>query len=79
MTRWELWQTEDGDTAFFPEYNEQAREDARSDGLVFAWETTGRGHNDAMQLLYDHLGCGEYRPMLREDGTRYPGDEHDGR
>jgi hypothetical protein len=26
-------------------------------------------------VLYEHLGFGEYKPMLREDGAPYPDDE----
>lgn len=36
-----------------------------------------KGINPAMRQLYAHLGWGEYRPMVRADGTPYPQDEDD--
>ncbi len=41
------------------------------------WSTTAVGSNDAMRQMHRHLGWGEYRPMLRVDGTPYPEDEDD--
>lgn len=76
MKRWELW-TNDGGYAFFPDDNHEARDRAKADGLAFSWEVTAKGQNPARQLLYDHLGFGEYRPMLRDDGTPFPQDEDD--
>lgn len=30
-----------------------------------------------MRQMYEHLGCGDYTPMLRKDGTPHPEDEDD--
>jgi hypothetical protein len=76
VRRWELW-VGDGCHAFFPDDNQQARRMAQEDGLTFSWATTASSANDAARALYTHLGWGEYRPMLRADGTPYPADEHD--
>ncbi|MBV9660813.1 MAG: hypothetical protein JO337_06625 [Acidimicrobiales bacterium] len=43
----------------------------------WCWTTTAKGMNDVMSQMYQHLGRGEYTPMLREDGTPYPEDEDD--
>jgi hypothetical protein len=77
MRRWELWVGEGG-TSFFPDDDDQARSEAARNGYSFGWETTAAGRNSAMRLMYEHLGYGEYQPMLRDDGTRYPEDEDDG-
>jgi hypothetical protein len=76
VKRWELWEGE-SDHSFFPADNEQAREMAKAEGEVLVWEVMAQGWNPAMRLLYEHLGWGEYKPMLREDGTTYPEDEDD--
>jgi hypothetical protein len=76
MRRWELWVRADGHS-FFPADSEQARATAAELGEVFSWSTVAAGHNPAMRALYEHLGWGEYRPMLRPDGTSYPEDEDD--
>jgi hypothetical protein len=76
VRRWELWVGEDGH-AFFPEENDQARRMARQEGYVLSWETTAKSTNDAHRALYAHLGWGDFKPMLRPDGTPYPEDEDD--
>lgn len=76
MRRWELWQGPSGHS-FFPEENTQARALALAAGQTLTWECRAAGSNPAARLLYEHLGWGEYRPMLREDGTPYPDDERD--
>ncbi len=50
---------------------------AMEDGQVFSWQVVANGPNPAMRALYDYLGWGEYRPMLRNDGTPHPEDEDD--
>ena len=62
---------------FFRAESERARQMALDEGYVFSWETTAKGANDAHRALYAHLGYGEFRPMLRADGTPYPEDEDD--
>lgn len=76
MRRWQLWQGQDGH-AFFPEDNEHARSRAIADGYVLTWHCLAKGTNPAMRQLYEHLGWGDYQPMLRADGTPYPQDEVD--
>jgi hypothetical protein len=76
VRRWELWVCEDGHS-FFPDSNDQERQSARADGGVLSWETTVKSTNDAHRALYEHLGWGEFKPMLRADGTPYPEDEDD--
>jgi len=34
----------------------------------------GEGQHRAMKALYEHLGYGEYKPVLRPDGSPYPED-----
>ena len=78
MGRYELWVGEEGDGYyFFRDDNSEAREMALAEGMQLSWETTQRGRNQAHQALYDHLGYGLYKPMLRPDGTPYPEDEDD--
>jgi len=78
MRRWELWVSRDENGhVFIAEDHEEARARATAEGLELAWECLAAGWNPAHQLLYDHLGWGEYRPMLRPDGTPYPQDEDD--
>ena len=78
MRTWELWEGETGHS-FFPqdENLEWHRADALSSGHSLTWTTTARGLNPAMRALYDHLGYGEFKPLLRPDGTPYPEDEDD--
>jgi hypothetical protein len=76
VKRYELWQGQGGHS-FFPDENDEARERALADGYTLTWAVTAHGLNPAHRLLYEHLGWGEYRPMLREDGTPYPQDEDD--
>lgn len=78
MRRWEIWQAPDGtETRFIPESRPGQLDEARTDGLVKLWETTAVGSNDAMRQMYDFLGWGDYKSMLREDGSPYPDDEDD--
>jgi hypothetical protein len=84
MRRWELWVTRhpDGTTeeAFFPDDEVSGplyREWAAEDRAELIWTVEAKGSNDAMRKMYDHLGRGEYQPLLREDGTPYPEDEDD--
>jgi hypothetical protein len=74
MGRWELWEGE-GTTSLFPDWNIQARQMAEAEGLTSAWEVEARGTNPAMRALYDHLGFGEFQPMLGDDGAPCPDDE----
>jgi hypothetical protein len=74
MGRWELWERE-GSSNFFPDWNDQARRMAKEEGMRFTWEVEAKGANPASRALYEHLGFGEYKPMLRDDGTPYPEDE----
>ena len=76
MRRWELWESETGQS-FFPEDNHQARRMAQEDGEVLVWEVVANSTNEAMRAMYAYRGWGEFRPMLREDGTPYPEDEDD--
>jgi hypothetical protein len=66
-----------GSSSFFPEENEQARKMALDDGESLVWENDCQGHNDALRKMYVFRGWGEYRPMLREDGSPFPEDEDD--
>jgi hypothetical protein len=83
MRRWELWEKDwdpdkgGGTSSFFPEENEQARNMALDDGESFVWETMAKGHNDAQRAMHAFRGWGEYKPILREDGTPFPEDEDD--
>lgn len=79
MRRWELWTDEDGDgDHLFPsEDQEEARSRAIAEGFKLRWGCSAAGWNPAHQMLYDHLGWGEYQPMLRPDGSPYPEDEDD--
>lgn len=78
MRRWELWQRPDGtETPFIPSNRYNQVEEAERDGLVMLWSTTAAGSNDAMRQMYRYLDWGEYKPMLRVDGTPYPEDEED--
>jgi hypothetical protein len=74
VRRWELWSSED-EQVFFPEDNDQARRMAEEDGMTLEWEVTAKGWNAAAQAMYDYRGWGEYKPMLRSDGTPYPEDD----
>jgi hypothetical protein len=76
VRRWELWSGDDGHT-FFPEENERERQMAQADGYVLTWETMAQSMNCAHRALYAYLGWGEFKPMLRPDGTPYPEDEDD--
>ncbi len=60
---------------FFPEENDQARQMSIEDGAELEWEVTAPSANAASQALYDYRGSGEYKPMLRPDGTPFPEDE----
>jgi hypothetical protein len=60
-----------------PGENEQARKMALDDGESLVWENDCQGHNDALRKMYVFRGWGEYRPMLREDGSPFPEDEDD--
>jgi hypothetical protein len=83
MRRWELWDKDwdshegGGSSSFFPEENEQARKMALDLGESLVWETTAKGYNDALREMYVFRGWGEYKPVLREDGSPFPGDEDD--
>jgi hypothetical protein len=77
VKQWELWQGSDGSHDFFASDNESAREFAPHHGMTLTWTTWAEGGNAAMQALYDHLGWGTYKPVLRPDGTPYPEDELD--
>lgn len=77
MQRWELWQGESGHS-FFPVANRQARQMALASGYTLTWHCQAEGTNPAMRKLYEHLGWGEYRPMLDDDGFPYAADEDDG-
>lgn len=79
MRRWELWKGEDEEDGhvFLAEDHEEARSQAIADGLELRWECSAAGWNPAHQMLYDHLGWGEYKPMLRPDGSPHPQDEDD--
>lgn len=73
---WEFWESPDRlETSFFPTSSEQARRHALDAGMTCTWVTEAEGHNPAMRLLYEHLGWGEYKPMLQDDGTPHPEDE----
>ncbi|MGQ0521771.1 MAG: hypothetical protein ACT4PX_11560 [Actinomycetota bacterium] len=50
---------------------------ALEDGEIFTWEVVARGTNEAMRAMYRYRGWGEFKPMLRDDGTPYPADEDD--
>lgn len=73
MAQWELWLSSD-DTGhmFFREDNSQARDRAKAEAFTLDWTVEAVGHNAAKQALYDHLGWGLYKPVLRDDGTPYP-------
>jgi hypothetical protein len=79
MRRWEYWELPDGtEKTLIPDNRPEAREEVVAEGFVFrGWSTIARGYNDAMRAWHDHLGWGEYKPMLRDDGTPYPEDEDD--
>lgn len=76
MRRWELLAGETGHM-LIPDDDPQGVTDAVAEGYRKKWDCIAEGRNDAMRQMYAHLGYGEYRPMLREDGTPYPEDEHD--
>jgi len=79
VRRYELWLGEDG-YHFFPDDVdgvERLRREAQAEGKVLAWDVVAKGYNPAQRALYAHLGYGEYRPMLRADGTPYPDMEDD--
>ena len=78
MRRWELWRSEDEtETRIIPETRPDQIASARQAGFMKLWETEAKGSNDAMRAMYRYLDWGEYKPMLREDGTPYPEDEDD--
>jgi hypothetical protein len=62
---------------FFSEENDQARQMSIEDGAELEWQVVAPSANEASQALYDYRGWGEYKPMLRDDGTPYPEDEDD--
>jgi hypothetical protein len=74
MKRWELWEPEDDSEGrvFLSEDHEEARSQAIAEGLELRWVCSAAGWNSAHQLLYDHLGWGEYKPMMGPDGSPYP-------
>jgi hypothetical protein len=74
MSRWELWERE-GSTSFFPDWNVQARRMAEEESIALTWEVEAKGSNPPSHALYEHLGFGEYKPMLREGGPPYRDDE----
>jgi hypothetical protein len=53
------------------------RREARAEGRVLAWETTAKGYNPAMRPLHDHLGYGDYKPLLTSRRNAVPGVEDD--
>lgn len=59
------------------EDNARSQELARSEGMRVVWSTVAKGHNEANQLLYDHLGSGAYNVFRGEDGKPFPEDEDD--
>jgi hypothetical protein len=67
--KYELWQpkelTLDEPTSdfFFPESSAQMRRFAEEDGMVCTWTVEADEYNVAMQLYYDHMGWGRYKPM----------------
>ena len=69
MRRYELW-----GGSFFPEHNTKARQMVIEDGSSLDWECWAEGWIPAMQQMHEHCGYGEYKPMLRSDGTHYPQD-----
>ena len=76
MSRWELWEREgEGSTSFFPDWNVQARRMAEEESIALTWEVEAKGSNPPSHALYEHLGFGEYKPMLREGGPPYLDDE----
>ena len=76
MSRWELWEREgEGSTSFFPDWNVQARRMAEEEGITLTWEVEAKGSNPPSHALYEHLGFGEYKPMLCEGGPPYLDDE----
>jgi len=76
MRRWELWESETGHV-LVPEDDPQGVVDAIAEGCHKTWECVAKGSNDAMRQMYVHLGYGDYRPMLGDDGKPYPADEDD--
>jgi hypothetical protein len=76
MRRWELW-TSETSQSFFAEENDQARRMAEEDGEVFTWEVVANSSNKAMRAMYSYRRWGDYKPLLRDDGTPYPEDEDD--
>jgi hypothetical protein len=78
MRRWELWSGETGSMFIRAEDDESPLvTEAIEEGWQKTWECVAKGTNDAMRQMYAHQWHGEYKPMLRDDGTPYPEDEDD--
>lgn len=63
MEDWELWESDDGGTTFFPSrcFADQERHLGTDPKLV--WRKKFASYNEAMQGMYDHYGWGEYVPI----------------
>ena len=43
--------------------------------MTLTWEVEAKGSDPPSRALYEHLGFGEYKPMLCDDGRPFPDHE----
>ena len=65
----------EGSTSFFPDWNVQARRMAEEESMTLTWEVEAKGSDPPSRALYEHLGFGEYKPMLCDNGPPFPDHE----